>query len=76
MHFLTEPELACFRKLFLATAPVNRGHPGLATLLDRGWAICGDDGVASLTEDGHQVGTYLMPIGWERGDEAADSCAR
>ena len=74
MHYLNEAQLGCFEKLFLAEAPVGRDHPGLATLLDRSWAVCGDDGVASLTRDGVEVARFS--IGWRRGDEAADSRAK
>ena len=74
MHFLTEAEIACFKKLFLATVPVDRNHPGLPTLLDRGWATCNDDGRASITKDGRDIAVFNM--GWERGDEAGDPRAR
>ena len=70
MHWMSEVELACFKKLFLRTAPVNRDHPGLATLLDRSWATCDDDGRVTITKDGADVARFS--VGWE----AADPCAR
>jgi hypothetical protein len=69
MHYLTEKELGCFHKLFL-TGEVDANPANLQVLMDRGWAIWGDDGRPVLTKDGHDV--CVFSLGWRRGDEASD----
>jgi hypothetical protein len=70
MQFPSPDEIAALRALHEGRG-VDRSHPGVQPLCDRGWATRTDSGAPVLTKDGREICAHQM--GWQRRGEAAEA---